>query len=70
MKKNICYQTAIYLRLSRENEEENGGVKRESDSISSQRELVRSFVSAQSDMELFDIYMDDGYSGTNFAGVR
>ena len=66
MKKNICYQTAVYLRVSREKEEENGGVKRESDSISSQRELVCSFVSAQPDMELFDIYMDDGYSGTNF----
>ena len=66
MKKNVCYQTAIYLRLSRDNEDMDGSAKRESDSISSQRELARSFVRAQPDMELFDIYIDDGYSGANF----
>lgn len=44
--------------------------KRESDSISSQRELARSFVREQPDMELFDIYIDDGYSGANFGPTR
>lgn len=70
MKKNVCYQTAIYLRLSRDNEDMDGSAKRESDSISSQRELARSFVRAQPDMELFDIYIDDGYSGANFDEIR
>lgn len=66
MQKNVCYHTAIYLRLSRDDEDINGSAKRESDSISSQRELARSFVREQLDMELFDIYIDDGYSGANF----
>lgn len=66
MQKNVCYHTAIYLRLSRDDEDIDGSAKRESDSISSQRELARSFVREQPDMELFDIYIDDGYSGSNF----
>ena len=66
MQKNVCYHTAIYLRLSRDDEDIDGSAKRESDSIASQRELARSFVREQPDMELFDIYIDDGYSGANF----
>ena len=66
MQKNVCYHTAIYLRLSRDDEDIDGSAKRESGSISSQRELARSFVREQPDMELFDIYIDDGYSGANF----
>ena len=58
MQKNVCYHTAIYLRLSRDDEDIDGSAKRESDSISSQRELARSFVREQPDMELFDIYID------------
>lgn len=60
------YSVAIYLRLSRDDEDIDGSIKSESNSISSQRELVRSFVRAHDDMELFDIYVDDGYSGTDF----
>lgn len=66
MKRQVCYHTAIYLRLSRDDEDIDGGKKRESESIAAQRELARSFVEAQEDMELFDIYIDDGYSGVNF----
>lgn len=66
MEKKVWYHTAIYLRLSRDDENLDGSVKRESDSISSQRELARFFVREQPDMELFDIYIDDGYSGANF----
>ena len=47
MQKNVCYHTAIYLRLSRDDEDIDGSAKRESDSISSQRELARSFVREQ-----------------------
>ena len=66
MKEHIVFFVAIYLRLSRDDEDIDGSVKSESDSISSQRELVRSYVRDHDDMELFDIYVDDGYSGTNF----
>ena len=70
MQKNVCYHTAIYLRLSREDGDMNCGAKRESDSISSQRALACSFVREQPDMELFDLYIDDGYSGANPLRVR
>ncbi len=65
MKKHI-YFVAVYLRLSRDDEDIDGSTKSESNSISSQRELVRSYVREHEDMELFDIYVDDGYSGANF----
>ena len=38
----------------------------ESNSIGSQRELIRSFIREQEDIELFDCYADDNYSGSNF----
>lgn len=60
------YFVAAYLRLSKDDEDIDGNVKSESNSISSQREIVRSFIRKQDDMELFDIYVDDGYSGSNF----
>lgn len=68
--KEYIYNVAIYLRLSRDDEDINGSTKSESNSISSQRELVRFFVREHDDMELFDIYVDDGYSGANFVGVK
>lgn len=64
MKEQIIYSAAIYLRLSRE--DMDGGAKSESNSISSQREMACSYVNRQEDMKLFDIYVDDGYSGANF----
>lgn len=59
------YDAALYLRLSKDDMEE-GGAKSESNSIANQRELLRSFVKSQSDIQIFDIYVDDGYSGGNF----
>lgn len=59
------YDAALYLRLSRD-DIEDGSAKIESDSIANQRELLRSFVKSQSDIQIFDIYVDDGYSGGNF----
>lgn len=55
------WHAALYVRLSRED-----GDKEESDSIGNQRELLASFVRLETDIEPYDIYMDDGYSGTNF----
>lgn len=78
------YLAAMYLRLSREDEEtcggaDTGGVKdgkdragknsfprSESNSIGNQRELIRAFIHEQPDIELYDIYADDGFSGSNF----
>ena len=59
------YDAALYLRLSRD-DIEDGGAKIESDSIANQRELLRSFVKSQPDIQIFDIYVDDGYSGGDF----
>lgn len=54
--KEPIYFVAVYLRLSRD--DNAGGTKAESNSISSQRELARSYISAHDDMELFDIYVE------------
>lgn len=59
------YDAALYLRLSRD-DIEDGSAKTESDSIANQRELLRNFVKSQPDIQIFDIYVDDGYSGGNF----
>ena len=55
------WKTALYLRLSRDD-----GDKAESNSIASQREILKEYVKQRPDMEIHDIYVDDGYSGTNF----
>ena len=55
------WKTALYLRLSRDD-----GDKAESNSIASQREILKEYVKQRPDMEIYDIYIDDGYSGTNF----
>jgi len=67
MKAKEFYNTAIYLRLSRDDVD---GGRTESNSISSQRDMIRSYIRKQDDMEIYDIYVDDGYSGTNFVEVR
>ena len=66
IKENQHFYAAMYLRLSRDDEDKDGISKSESNSISGQRELIRSFLQEQKDMELFDVYVDDGYSGSNF----
>lgn len=67
------FLAAMYLRLSRDDgdvEDMPCGRKVESNSIGNQRELIRAFVHEQQDMELYDIYVDDGFSGSNFVEVR
>lgn len=68
MNKQTNFLVAMYLRLSRgDNTGEKGSIsKAESNSIGSQREMIRSFLNEQEDMELYDSYVDDGYSGSNF----
>ncbi len=57
----INYKVAIYLRLSRD--DENIG---DSESIINQREFLTKYVKNQTNWELEDIYIDDGFTGTNF----
>ncbi len=71
MKEQTKFYTAMYLRLSRDDSVKaepggHGASKAESNSIGSQRELIRSFLNGQEDMELYDSYVDDGFSGSNF----
>ncbi|MDD6213747.1 MAG: recombinase family protein [Firmicutes bacterium] len=54
------YSAALYLRLSKEDEKSG-----ESGSIINQRELLEEFAK-KNDIKVFDIYTDDGFSGTNF----
>ncbi len=56
------WKAALYIRLSREDE----GDKVESCSVTSQREILKEYVKQHDDIELYDIYIDDGWSGTNF----
>lgn len=55
------YPTAIYIRLSRED-----GDKDESDSVSNQKKLLMAFVQSHEELLLYNVYTDDGYSGTTF----
>lgn len=58
--KQPMYNTALYLRLSRD--DENAG---ESNSIGTQRLMLRRYAE-QNGLFVVDEYIDDGYSGTNF----
>ena len=55
------YKVGIYLRLSRDDENEG-----DSQSIKNQREFLTKYVKAQDNWLLVDIYIDDGYTGTNY----
>ena len=57
----MVWKAALYIRLSRED-----GDKAESYSITSQREILKEYLKIHPDIELYDYYIDDGWSGTNF----
>lgn len=59
------FLAAMYLRLSRDDKDVENE-KMESGSIANQRELIRTFILENPDIELFDIYTDDGFTGSNF----
>lgn len=54
------YQAALYIRLSKEDESEGP-----SESVNNQRSLLNEFVQ-QHRLNVYDTYIDDGWSGTNF----
>ncbi|MCG9969979.1 recombinase family protein [Pelotomaculum terephthalicicum JT] len=57
---NIIYNVGIYTRLSKEDDNNT-----ESESIANQKEYLSRYVIEQS-WNLVDIFIDDGYTGTNF----
>lgn len=59
------WNVGAYTRLSRDD-----GDKVESESIGSQKEIIRDFIQNKKDMVIIKEYVDDGYSGVSFAGVR
>ena len=61
---NDIYDVAIYCRLSKEDAREDGG-EEESSSIGTQKTILTEYV-RQRGWHLVQIYVDDGYSGTNF----
>ena len=54
------YHAALYIRLSKEDESEGP-----SQSVQNQESLLREFVE-QHRLSVYDTYVDDGWSGTNF----
>jgi len=54
------YHVALYIRLSKEDENEGP-----SESVNNQKSLLEEFVQ-QHRLSVYDIYVDDGWSGTNF----
>ena len=60
MNKMLQNKVAIYCRLSRED-----GDSFESSSITSQKEMLTEYA-INRNWSIFNIYVDDGYSGGNF----
>ncbi len=58
---NKIYNVGIYIRLSREDDDK----VMMSESITNQKSLLLQYVK-ENNLRVYDIYIDDGYSGTNF----
>lgn len=58
------YRAALYIRLSKEDEREGP-----SESVSNQQSLLNEFVRRRR-LSVYDTYIDDGWSGTDFVEVR
>lgn len=64
---NKMYYTAVYLRLSKEDSDMSlHDNKKESNSITNQKLIIKEFLKAMPEVEIYDYYIDDGYSGSNF----
>ena len=55
------FKVAGYIRLSKEDK-----IKDESNSVTNQKLIINSYIKKNEDLELFDFYVDDGYSGITF----
>ena len=59
------YRAALYMRLSKEDDRN----EEDSSSIQTQRKMLQSFAK-ENGFLIYDEYVDDGWSGTNFDEVR
>ena len=64
-KETKTWSVAVYIRLSQE-DSNNGEDKQESNSITSQKAILNEFIEEHDDLVIYDIYVDDGYTGTDF----
>jgi DNA invertase Pin-like site-specific DNA recombinase len=60
------YHAAIYVRLSKEDGDVDSTNKRESNSISNQKDLIKYFLKDKEDIVIVSERVDDGYTGSNF----
>ena len=60
------YHAAIYVPLSKEDGDVATAGKRESNSISNQKDLIKNFLKDKKDIVVVSERVDDGYSGSNF----
>lgn len=61
LKEKSLYKATIYIRLSKED-----GDKVESNSVTNQRNLIKSYLKDKEDIEVVNERVDDGYSGVTF----
>lgn len=59
------WSVALYIRLSQE-DADNGTEKQESNSVTSQKTLLNEFTEEHDDLIVYDTYIDDGFTGTDF----
>ena len=59
------WSVALYIRLSQE-DEDNGTEKQESNSVTSQKTLLNEFIEEHDDLIIYDTYIDDRFTGTDF----
>lgn len=57
----VIYNTAIYIRLSVEDNKKRGN------SIETQQYVIENFIALHPEFKTFDLYIDNGTTGTNFA---
>lgn len=55
------WKAAVYIRLSKEDKN-----KTESDSVVTQKEIVKEYLKLHPDIVFVDFYIDDGFTGTDF----
>lgn len=60
-RKPVVFNTAIYIRLSQED-----GDKIESNSVTNQKKLLLDYIKQHEDLVLYDVFVDDGYTGSSF----
>ena len=63
--KHKIWSVALYIRLSQE-DADNGTDKQESNSVTSQKTLLNEFIEEHDDLIVYDTYIDDGFTGTDF----